>query len=118
MSDRFWIIRPAERLRLVLNVCARGGARTANGAELQRIDAESATIGHDGLLLEIGQPISLGLGGGETLKGSVAGSLDLTAEIRFEHPLPARTLRAIRLMYINILCDTPVLDLTARRSVA
>jgi hypothetical protein len=118
MSDRFWIIRPADRLRFVLNVCARGGTRAENGAELQRIDAEGATIGHEGLLLEIGQPVALSLGGGDTLKGSVAGCLDLTAEIRFEHSLPARTVRAIRLTHLTFLGNVPTLDLAAPRSVA
>jgi hypothetical protein len=118
MSDRFWIIRPSDRLRLVLNVRARGAPRRPEEAELQRIDAEGATVGHDRLLLEIGQPVALCLAGGGTIKGSVAGALDRTAEIRFDHPLPARTVRAIRLTHTDFLGDIPNLDFTARRSVA
>lgn len=118
MSDRFWIIRPSERLRLALTVRARGHAHGDDEAELQRVDADGATIGHQGLLLEIGQPVTLCLAGGGTIKGSVAGALDVTAEIRFDHPLPSRTVRAIRVTHTDFLGDIPNLDLSARRSVA
>jgi hypothetical protein len=118
MSDRFWIIRPSERLRFVLNIRARGAERRRDEAELQRMDAESATIGHDGLLLEIGQPVTLCLTGGGAIKGSVVGALEATAKIRFDHPLPARTVLAIRLTHTDFLADMSNRDLTTHRSVA
>jgi hypothetical protein len=118
MSDRIWVVRPSQRSRLALDVCARetGGGR--EGVELKALDTEGCTIGFHGLLLEIGQPVVLCFASGAILNGFVREAAEKDARVRFDHSLSPLVVRALRQQHASFLREFSATDLTVRSSAA
>jgi hypothetical protein len=118
MSDRFWVVRPSQRSRLSLAVCARESGGWRDGVELKALDTESCSVGFHGLLLEIGQPVALCFANGAILNGFVRESAERGARIRFDHSLSPLVVRALRQQHASFLSDLSTPDLAVRSSAA
>ena len=117
ISERFWIIRPADGLRLALSVRSGGEPPVGDAVSLEMLDSRGGTICTADLLLQIGQPVTLCLAGGGSLQGSVRWVADDRAGILWNYALPTAAVRTLRMKHTGFLRGVRDLDLTARRSV-
>jgi len=118
MSDRFWVVRPSQRSRLTLDVCARESAGGRSGVELKALDTEGCAVGFHGLLLEIGQPVALCFASGAILNGFVREAAERQARICFDHSLSPLVVRALRQQHAGCLRDHSAPDLAVQSSAA
>jgi hypothetical protein len=118
MSDRIWVVRPSQRSRLALAVCARESVGGRDGVELKALDMEGCEVAFRGLLLEIGQPVGLCFASGAILNGFVREAAERDARIRFDHSLSPLVVRALRQQHASFLRDVSDPGLPIRSSAA